>query len=409
MKVKISKLPITEKYSQERINQERVIKVMSVLKEVAETGGDIQEHHTPLQICEMILSKVDLDKSKSILVLYNTEIVFALKKSKYEGKITFLTSSLKKVELVQKMNYNVKIEYISKDENPLYHLEMRFPEKFDIILSNPPYSKYLHLKFLEKCIPLANEKIVFVHPANSFINTKGGNSAYVNSNKLINDKLESVTLFNGNGIFDIGLYTPCSITTVNPNGNGGKVKVSNLMTGDEYETDSISGITQFRNTDSLWSLKSKIDNYVKKNGSLDDRLGSKMEGRFMVEFSRITAGNVRGPLVQISDKIYNKDFFIFISKYQLFVKENTLPKYDMWFRFETEEEGKNFLSYLKTDFARFSLAMYKFAQSLNNGELRFVPNLNFKEEWTDEKLKSHFQITDEEELYIRETILPYYD
>ena len=361
MKTKISKnLPISEKYSQERINQERALKVMSALKEVAKTGGDIQEYHTPLQICEMILSKVNLTKAESILVLYNTEIVFALKKAKYEGKITFLTSSIKKVELVQKMNYNVKIEFIDKDENPLYHLEMRFPEKFDIILSNPPYSKYLHLKFLEKCIPLANEKIVFVHPANSFINTKGGNSAYVNSNKLINDKLESVTLFNGNGIFDIGLYTPCSITTVNPNGNGGKVKVSNLMTGDEYETDSISGITQFRNTDSLWSLKSKIDNYVKKNGSLDDRLGSKMEGRFMVEFSRITAGNVRGPLVQISDKIYNKDFFIFISKYQLFVKENTLPKYDMWFRFETEEEGKNFLSYLKTDFARFSLAMFSF-------------------------------------------------
>jgi hypothetical protein len=181
------------------------------------------------------------------------------------------------------------------------------------------------------------------------------------------------------------------------------------MTGDKYETDSISGITQFRNTEQLWSLKSKIDLYVNENGSLDNRLGKKGNGRFMVEFSRITAGNVRGPLVQTSDKIYNKDFFIFISKYQLFVKENVLPKYDMWFRFETEEEGKNFLSYLKTDFARFSLAMYKFAQSLNNGELRFVPNLNFKEEWTDEKLKAHFKITDDEESYIKETILTYYD
>jgi hypothetical protein len=406
MKTKISKLPITEKYSTEKINEERSKRIMTALKEISELGDDNQENYTPLEICEMMLSKADLPKVKSILVLYNIELVFALKKSRYEGKITFLTSSLKKVELVQKMNYNVEIEYINKDENPLYHLEMNFPEKFDIVLSNPPYSKYLHLKFLEKCIPLTKEKIIFVHPSNSFINTKGGNSTYVASNLFLEDKLESVTLFNGNKAFGIAIKTPCSITTVNPKGNNGEIKVINLMTRDEYTVNSISGITQFRNSEELWNIKSKIDLYVSKNGSLDGILGKKSSGRYMVEFSRIRGhcDNEGG-----IDSLMPKDnFYTFLDK-KAVVEEKENPRYDLWFKFQTEEEGKNFISFLKTDFARFSLAMYKFAQSLNNGELRFVPTLDFTQEWTDKKLNDLFNITEEEKSYIKEIIPPYYD
>ena len=406
MKTKVSKLPISEKYSQERINQERASKVMSMLKEVAKTGEDIQEYHTPLQICEMILSKVNLAKAESILVLYNIEMIFALKKAKYEGKITFLTSSMRKVELVQKMNYNVEIEYISKDENPLYHLEMRFPEKFDIILSNPPYSKYLHLKFLEKCVPLAKEKIVFVHPSNSFVNEKGGNSNYVNSNSFLEDKIESVELFNGNGIFEIDLFAPCSITVVNPGGNGGKISVNNLMNGDRYEAKTIAEITQFKNKPQLWDLKGKIDSFVSSNGSLDDIIKDKRSGPYMVEFTRIR-GHIDNK-GNMSSKILKDDFFTFIKK-DTEVERKETPKYDLWFRFQTESEARNFLSFLKTDFARFSLSMYKFAQSLNNGELRFVPRLDFTQEWTDKKLNDLFSVTEEEKAYIKEIIPPYYD
>jgi len=407
MKTKFSKsLPITEKYSIDKINEERSKKIMSALKEISELGDDNQENHTPLEICDMILSKVDLDKTKSILVLYNIELVFSLKKAKYEGRIKFLTSSLKKMELVQKMNYNVEIEYINKDENPIYHLEMNFTEKFDIVLSNPPYSKYLHLKFLEKCVAIANEKIVFVHPSNSFVNEKGGNSNYVNSNSFLEDKIESVEFFNGNGIFEIDLFAPCSITTVNPSGNGGKISVNNLMNGDQYEAKTISEITQFKNKPQLWSLKSKIDSFVSSNGSLDDIIKDKRSGPYMVEFTRIRGHiNNKGDM---SSKILKDDFFTFMKK-DTEVLQTQNPKYDLWFRFQTEREGENFISFLKTDFARFSLAMYKFAQSLNNGELRFVPMVDFTQEWTDEKLNSLFSVSKEEQEYIREIIPPYYD
>jgi hypothetical protein len=281
-----------------------------------------------------------------------------------------------------------------------------WPKEFDVIVSNPPYSKYLHLKFLEKCVSIANGKIVFVHPSNSFVNEKGGNSNYVNSNSFLEDKIESVEFFNGNGIFEIDLFAPCSITTVNPAGNGGKISVNNLMNGDQYEAKTIAEITQFKNKPELWNLKGKIDSFVSSNGSLDDIIKDKKSGPYMVEFTRIR-GHIDNK-GSMSSKILKDDFFTFVKK-DTGVERKENSKYDLWFRFQTETEANNFLSFLKTDFARFSLAMYKFAQSLNNGELRFVPRLDFTQEWTDKKLNDLFNITEEEKYYIKEIIPPYYD
>jgi hypothetical protein len=407
MSVKILS-PKKSEICKDAVNQKRNEKILELVKEIAESGEDIQENYTPPEICDMLLEKIDLKGNKSILILYNVEIIFSLYKSKYQGQITFLTSSQRKVDFSKKLFGGIKIEYIEESEDPLKRLEemKKWPGKFDIIVSNPPYSKYLHVKFLEKSLDLANEKVLFVHPSNQFINTKGGNSTYVNSNKLIEDKLESVTLFNGNKIFGIAIKAPCSITELNPSGNAGIIKVNNMMENETYLVKSISEITQFKNKPELWSLKSKIDSYVLDNGSLDSILGKKCSGDFMVEFSRIRGhcDNEGG-----MDSIMPKDnFYTFVDKnFQTERKSN--PKYDLWFKFKTEINANNFLNYLKTDFARFSLAMYKYAQSLNNGELRFVPLMDFTQEWTDEKLYSHFNITEEEQAYIKEIIPPYYD
>ena len=126
----------------------------------------------------------------------------------------------------------------------------------------------------------------------------------------------------------------------------------------------------------------------------------------MVEFTRIR-GHIDNK-GSMSSKILKDDFFTFVKK-DTRVERKEDPKYDLWFRFQTEIEANNFLSFLKTDFARFSLAMYKFAQSLNNGELRFVPRLDFTQEWTDKKLNDLFKVTEEEKSYINEIIPPYYD
>jgi len=394
-----------KRINQKVANKQRLEKIMETLKDVAENSDDVQNNHTPMEICNMMLEKVDLEKAQSVLVIYNVELLFALRKAKYQGQVTFFTQSLAKKEWAEKLLPGVVVEYIDKEENPLYFMETQWPDKFDIVVANPPYSKYLHIKFLLKSFEVAKEKIVFVHPSNSFINLKGGNKTYTNFNESSRNKLDEITLFNGNGIFGINLKTPCSISVFSPNGGVKKIKVQNLITEEEYFVDSINKITHFRNSPAFWSFKNKIDKSVKKSGSLDDILCKKSSGEYMVEFSRIRGNHYVG---EINEKIVKDDFYTFVDK-KLEVQKKNKSKYDLWFSFKDETTAINFLSYLKTDFARASLAIYKFAQSLNNGELRFVPKLDFTQEWTDEKLYAHFGITEEEQAFIKEVIPPYYD
>jgi site-specific DNA-methyltransferase (adenine-specific) len=428
MKTKVSKsLPISEKYSLDQINEQRATKIMAALKEAAELGDDNQEKHTPLEVCDMILSKIDLALPKSILVLYNIELIFALRKAKYKGDITFLTSSLKKVELVQKINYNINIEYINKEENPLYHLEMKVPKKFDIILSNPPYgsgTKKLDIKFLDKCLDLANDQIVFVHPSSQYVDGKGLNSTYNSINSKILPHIYSIDFFNGNGIFDIGLYVPCCITNLKINNNLSKFYFSDKINNQKIEIPKteVYNLSIFGYRKELISLKDKIKKYkdsgetIKKISNVLGFSGDQSSKKILnnplsyyVEFTHITAGNIRGKKLTISDKIHNKDFFIAISKYQLLVKRNNNPKFAIWFEFGTENEAENFISYLKSNFFRACLATVKTNQNLAKEEFNNIPLVDFTQKWDDEKLYAHFEITKKEQSFINEIILPYYD
>jgi hypothetical protein len=202
--------------------------IQTHLKDLAENSFDLQNNYTPEEICEMMLEKVDLEKGKSILILYNLELLFALKKKKYKGVVTFFTQSEKKANIASKILPGTIVEYIDKEENPLYHMENKWPDKFDIVIANPPYSGNLHIKFLEKSYDISKENVVFVHPSTPFIERKGVTKIYQSIISKIIQDLESITLFNGNGEFGIGLYLPCSITSINKKNKSKTFFVKNL-------------------------------------------------------------------------------------------------------------------------------------------------------------------------------------
>ena len=76
--------------------------------------------------------------------------------------------------------------------------------------------------------------------------------------------------------------------------------------------------------------------------------------------------------------------------------------------FNTEPELENFISYLKTDFARFCLAIYKNAQNNHYGEMSLITWLDFNEEWDDAKLYKHFNIDQKTQDYITNFLPDYY-
>ena len=393
--------------------------IQSALKGLATDGSDLHENYTPPAICDMMLDKLDLTQPKSILVLYNLELLFALRLRKYTGPVTFFTQSPTKAEIAPKFLPGVAVEYIDKEENPLYFMENKWPEKFDIVVANPPYSSNLDLKFLIRAYDLSKGQICFVHPGTFLVENKGKYSLFQQARKKVFPDLVSSKLFNGNGIFGIGLFVPCSITLVDKNRKSNLVHIQNLIYGKDF-------LVERGNLDkmSLFGFENNWISFVEKIRSKMDIEGAKslhsegcvnMKGKglrnqnsYFVEFTRICGRGHRGNL-PINHKLHKDDFFTLISPQQLVVKKGKNPKYDIWFEFETEKEGKNFLKYLQTDFVRSCLAITKFAQSLNSGEMKLIPWMDFKEEWNDEKLYAHFNITEEEQAFIKEVIPPYYD
>ena len=277
-----------------------------------------------------------------------------------------------------------------------------WPKEFDIVVSNPPYSKNLHLKFLEKSFFIA-EEILFVHPSTWLLDEKGSSKNYAEIKKLIGNKIKSIDFFNGNPIFGINLYVPCVITHIDNKKNTNKILCKDLINDTIFEYSDINTINKFSNTELYPGLKSKILNYVGKNCSIKEY--SDRDGIFYLNLSEIRGHGETNTI----NKMVKDDFYTFVPK-SYTIKERKDAKYFNC-GFPTEGEAYNFLNYLKSDFARFCLSIYKINSTLagTSSVLNSVPWLDFTQEWTDENLYAHFQISEEEQEFIKEIIPPYYD
>lgn len=72
----------------------------------------------------------------------------------------------------------------------------------------------------------------------------------------------------------------------------------------------------------------------------------------------------------------------------------------------TEKECINLSNYLRTKFARFLLSLSKISQHGTSKTYRFVPVVDFTEEWTDEKLYKKYDLTPDEINLIEASIKP---
>lgn len=72
----------------------------------------------------------------------------------------------------------------------------------------------------------------------------------------------------------------------------------------------------------------------------------------------------------------------------------------------TEQQCKNLSNYLRTKFARFLLSLSKISQHGTSRTYRFVPVVDFSEDWTDQKLYAKYGLTQDEIDYIESSIKP---
>lgn len=72
--------------------------------------------------------------------------------------------------------------------------------------------------------------------------------------------------------------------------------------------------------------------------------------------------------------------------------------------FDTEEEANNFKQFMCCKFVRFMMRVTYSSMHIARANFIFVPEMDFNQRWTDEKLYEHFELTDKEVSIIEKTM-----
>jgi site-specific DNA-methyltransferase (adenine-specific) len=72
--------------------------------------------------------------------------------------------------------------------------------------------------------------------------------------------------------------------------------------------------------------------------------------------------------------------------------------------FETQDEAKNLMTYMKTRFFRFLMSILMYSHGITKDTFAFIPILDMKENWTDQKLNKRYGLTEDETSFIESRI-----
>ena len=271
--------------------------------------------------------------------------------------------------------------------------------KFDLTIGNPPYHRGIDLRihnaFQECASPCG--RIVFVHPAMFLLshkyNVKNTLSTYIDESKL-----ESVHIFDGNNVFNVGLGVPVAITRWNvaKQNSGIEVKddlfTNSTYTCNPYEIHMYGGKYGWLKN---W-LESNVD--YKTNGSVGTHgRHFPTSDRFIV----LPTGYGGGPQI-IAKNTERMDVYLGKDK-------NYESGYRNVFSFDTDIERTNFINYLKTKCVRFILSMSKANQMMFRGELNQIPWMDFTKPYSDKALCAMWNVDSDLWKFIDSTISDTYD
>jgi len=262
---------------------------------------------------------------------------------------------------------------------------------FDIVFSNPPYNKSLDIKLLVDVVSSANQLII-VHPSVWVLDKKRKYKLFNRFRDKCNGHFKSITIFDGNPVFNINMPVPLTITHIDMNRTS---YIEAEFFGDEFRTDNIYDVSKFGSswTPIVVPFKNKILQWIAKpkNSSLWANRVDPTKPKKDKFYCQIA--NIKSHFdftITLRDKMANFG-----------LEKDTIRN---TYEFDTEEEAMNFLDYLQTDFARFCLSIYKVNHNNHVGEFEIVPWLDFTKKWDDEKLFKYFKIDLKTKKYIRKLI-----
>ena len=247
------------------------------------------------------------------------------------------------------VNENTNIEWLNTIDEIVKNM------KFDVAIMNPPYDGNLHLKILEKVIPVA-DKVVNISPARWLQDPLAKykkNSDYNKFENSISKKIENIKIIpavQSNKIFNIS-FGNMAILLIGKGGFDYNTFNNNVFVNKIVNKCSLSIM------DKSTKEGSKVAILPKYFGIINSHLGDTTRW--------------------ISD-----NFILFTTYRETYVNK--------LIQFETQAEVINCFNYLNSTVMR-----YYAIQARENQRVpwQFVPYLDFTKQWTDKRFCEYFGIT----------------
>ena len=222
-----------------------------------------------------------------------------IKKCSSNTKIIIADSKLVTYYFKNKKNITC-VNIKENDANDFYNKLKNMP-KFDFVVQNPPYNGSLHLDFLKKGYEMLSDKgqMIIIEPATWLINVrkygKRGEEMRVNSSAIkkydelkqtLKGKVKKIIIEDYNKEFNVGLYTPFSITYVDKLYNSDIIDCK--ICGEQKILNSLYDCNLVGNYNLIWPILNKVSTYDKiKNHIYKPNKSEKIENNYYIRFAGI--------------------------------------------------------------------------------------------------------------------------
>lgn len=245
-------------------------------KSITESEDAWQKTSTSFSICKQMTDLVEISENEVILILFNVELIYELlKRNVKQQSIYFVADSIEKKQFIDDEFPEINLRMLEKHTvecliNTIKDFNMK---KFDIAISNPPYSgprelANIDVRIFNEIINLATE-VIFIKPCAPFTSYFWNDVRDTHPDVIAKKSLRFLkkiiivpsSIFNGNCAKENDL----AILYFDKNKIQKEIdyydKVKNITKFLKSENE-LSRWTSFNFSDILTSIKEKIDKWI---------------------------------------------------------------------------------------------------------------------------------------------------
>ena len=318
--------------------------------------------------------------------------------------LVLLEKEYQELTSMQKTYYN-NIKSLCKSSNIKYYIPPNnnyenCDMKFAAALGNPAYNEQLHLKMLLILLE-RSETVVLTHPSGWLTRFTAPKEKEVKA--ALKGRLKKLTIYNGSSKFPKAQFQAPLVVTEAVKEYTGSIEVVYENTGNVFFIDSLDDFPSgyWEPTDINYELK----DYIYKKAKESNILQLRTSDMNMVPLALpATCGHLN---TSSDSQLFKNDFFTF------FYKNSDMYKYDhcegQFYSLKNDNERESLVSYLKTKFARFALALNKSNNwNVTIRYLEVVPLPPLDRLWTEESIMDYYDLRPDQRDNINEIIPNYY-